>query len=129
MKTIEKYDRIKNQLLSDDVQQHFNNLKEYMEKYTKALDSYELDFDKIDDNGAQMYHMINNNFHYTFTFITKVIHDLEAIYVANMILKEKISDLESMLDKQGMKIENISNNEGLEWLNNYFKHAGGTSFD
>jgi len=124
----EYYRTTRDRVLPPDLKEHFEQSKKTMAKNLEIINKIEAPNSATEDSTAllQMIKILSER---VFSSLDSMNSDVEALYVYHCLNRERFGEMYKTLKKHGMKIENMVDDEGLKWLNNYFKHVSETTND
>jgi len=124
----EYYRNTRDRVLPTDFKEHFEQSKRSMEKNLKILKDIAPP-NSVTEEGKALFKIVTIISERIFYSIDSISSDVEALFVSQFLNKDRFKDIHNVLEKHGMKIENMVDDEGIKWLNNYFKHVSETTND
>jgi len=128
MKISKQIEELKKKHFSDGLRKYFEeNHKLMQENILIFKDLKSPDGSSVEDTSLLMMFSIMGE--KIWTTLDTISDGVEGAHLMNIILRKRIENLENKIKQHGIKLDDISSDEGLEWINNYFKHVGKTSID
>lgn len=124
----EEYRNTRDRVLPAVFKEHFEKTRENLEVIRNTLKKITTEKPSSKEVAVltEFTQVLSNNI---FSYLDIFNDNIEALFIYQSLNNERFRDIHNVLEKHGIKIDNISNDEGLEWLNNYFKRAGKTTID
>ncbi|MCJ8306864.1 MAG: hypothetical protein MJK05_07490 [Nitrosopumilus sp.] len=122
------YRDTRDRVLSSDVKEHFEQSRRSVAKNLKIINKIKSPIYSTEDSTALL-EMIKITSNRLFSSLDSMNGDIEALYVYHCLNRERFSEIYKVLEEHGIKLKNSENDEGLKWINSYFKHVSETSHD